>query len=70
MMLVGSILLVFVLFPQTHLLGGATLITGTVFLVLAAGLRFYNFEVNETCKVMDWLLRLLPGFFREPSMPG
>ena len=59
-MLVGLVLLLFVLFPQTRLLGGAALATGLIFLALAAGILFYNFAVDGTHRVIDKVLGILP----------
>lgn len=60
LMLVGLLLLLFVLFPNTHFLGGATLATGLVFLALAAGILFYGFTVDGTHRAIDKTLRILP----------
>lgn len=65
LMLVGTILLVFALFPQAHFLGGVALVTGGVFLILAMGILFYVLAVDRTHGVVDRLLGFLPGSLRE-----
>src|SRR3982751_5574496 len=66
MTLVGSILLVFILFPRAHLLGGAALVTGIAFLGLAAGILFYVLADDKTHGAVDRLLGFLPGSLRKP----
>jgi glycosyltransferase 2 family protein len=53
LMLVCVILLVFVLFPQEHYLGGTALITGLVFLGLAASILFYGLTANKAHQVIE-----------------
>jgi len=65
LMLVCVILLVFILFPQEHYLGGTALITGLVFLGLAAGILFYSLTADKAHQVIDQGLGLLPRSLRE-----
>jgi glycosyltransferase 2 family protein len=65
LMLVCSILLVFVLFPQTRFLGGAALVTGVAFLALAAGILLYSLMVDKTHRIINWGLELLPQLLRK-----
>ena len=65
LMLVCVILLVFVLFPQEHYLGGTALITGLVFLGLAASIVFYGLTANKAHQVIEGGLRLLPRAIHE-----
>ncbi len=65
LMLVWLTLLVFVLFPQTHFLGGAALVTGLAFLALAAGILFCSLMVYKTHQVANWGLGLLPQTLRK-----
>ena len=65
LMLVCVILLVFVLFPQEDYLGGTALITGLVFLALAAGILFYSLTVDKSHRAIDRGLGLLPLALRE-----
>ena len=65
LMLVCVIGLVFVLFPQEDYLGGAALITGLVFLGLAAGILFYTLTAERTHRVVDGRLELLPRALHE-----
>src|SRR5918998_450390 len=65
LMLVCSILLVLVLFPQTHLLGGAALVTGGAFLALAAAILLYSLMVDKTHRITNWGLELLPRLLRK-----
>lgn len=60
LMLVSLILLLLVLFPDTYLIGGAALVSGLVFLALATGILFYGFAVDETHRVIDKVLEILP----------
>lgn len=60
LMLVVVILSVLVLFPQTQFLGGVALATGTVFLVLAAGILFYGFATDGSDRTLEKALSLLP----------
>jgi uncharacterized protein (TIRG00374 family) len=60
LMLVVVILLVLALFPQTRFLGGAALATGTIFLVLAAGILFYGFKTKGTNQLIERNLGLFP----------
>jgi glycosyltransferase 2 family protein len=64
-MLVGLVLLLFVLFPQTRFLGGAALATGLIFLALAAGILFYSFAVDGTHRVIDKVLGVVPQGLEE-----
>jgi glycosyltransferase 2 family protein len=64
-MLVGLVLLLFVLFPQTRFLGGAALATGLIFLALAAGILFYSFAVDGTHRVIDKVLGIVPQGLEE-----
>jgi uncharacterized protein (TIRG00374 family) len=65
LMLVCVIFLVFVLFPQEHYLGGTALITGLIFLALAAGILFYSLTVDKSHRVIYRGLGLLPLALRE-----
>lgn len=65
LMLVCVILLVFVLFPQEHYLGATALITGLIFLALAAGILLYSFTVDKSHWVIDLGLGLLPLAIRD-----
>jgi hypothetical protein len=65
LMLVCVIFLVFVLFPQEHYLDGAALITGLIFLALAAGILFYSLTVDKSHRAIDRGLGLLPLALRE-----
>ena len=65
LMLVCAILLVFVLFPQEQYLGGTALVTGAVFLTLAAALLYYRLAVDKAHRVMDRGLELLPRALRD-----
>ena len=69
LMLVCMILLVFVLFPQTHFLGGAALVTGLVFLALAAGILLCSLVVDKTHRITNWGLKLLPQLLRKHVSP-
>jgi len=66
LMLVAVILLVFLLFPGAGFLGGAALLTGLAFLVLATGLLFYVLAAGRTGRAKDRLLGLLPKAIRGP----
>jgi len=63
LMLMVLMLLLVVLFPKTHFLGGMALSTGLVFLALAAGITFYSFATEGTHRVIDRILRILPRRF-------
>ncbi len=65
LMLVCVILLVFVLFPQEHYLGGTALVTGLVFLGLGAGILFYSLTADKAQRVIDRGLGLLPRSLSE-----
>lgn len=65
LMLVCVIGLVFVLFPQEDYLGGTALITGLVFLGLAAGILFYTLTAERAHRVVDGGLELLPRALHE-----
>lgn len=65
LMLVYVIGLVFVLFPQEDYLGGTALITGLVFLGLAAGILFYTLTAERAHRVVDGRLELLPRALHE-----
>jgi uncharacterized protein (TIRG00374 family) len=65
LMLVCVVLLVFVLFPQEHYLGGTALITALVFLGLAAGILFYTLKVDKAHQVINQGLGFLPRALRE-----
>ena len=65
LMLVGLMLLLLVLLPETHFLGPVTLTTGLVFLTLAAGILFYSFTVNRTHRMIDKILEIFPLKFEE-----
>lgn len=60
LMLVGTILLVFFLYPEAGFLGGAALFTGFVFVALAAGILFYGFATARTHRMVDRVMSLLP----------
>lgn len=60
LMLVVVILLVLALFPQTHFLVGAALVTGVVFLVLAAGILLYGFAADSADRRIEQALGFLP----------
>ena len=65
LMLVGAILFVFLAFPREAYLGGAALVTGVIFLSLAAGILFYGLETDRTHRSVGWALDLLPRALRE-----
>ncbi len=65
LMLVCVVLLVFILFPQEHYLGGTALITGLVFLGLATGILFYGLTADKAHQVIDQALGLLPRALHE-----
>lgn len=65
LMLVGVILLVLALFPQTHFLAGAALVTGAVFLVLAAGILFYGFATEGADRAIERAVGFLPWGLRK-----
>jgi len=65
LMLVCVILLVFVLFPQEHYLGGTALVTGLIFLGLGAGILFYSLTADKAQRVINRGLGLLPRSLSE-----
>ncbi len=65
LMLVCAILLVFVLFPQDRYLGTTALVTGAIFLGLAAGILFYTLKAEKAHPAIDRGLGLLPRALRE-----
>ena len=65
LMLVCVILLVFVLFPHERYLGGTALVTGSIFVALAASLLLYRLAVDRTHRVIDRGLGLLPQALRD-----
>jgi uncharacterized protein (TIRG00374 family) len=65
LMLVCVILLVFFLFPHERYLGGTALLTGSIFLTLAAGLLYYRLAVDKAHGIMNRGLRLLPRALRD-----
>lgn len=60
LMLVCVILLVFVLFPHERYLGGTALVTGSIFVILAAGLLYYRLAADKAHRVIERGLGLLP----------
>lgn len=64
LMLVGVILLVFILFPQAHLLGSAAIALGLAFLLLA-GFIFCGLAVDKTRQGIERGLGLLPPTLRK-----
>ena len=60
LMLLALILLLFLIFPETHLLGGAALAIGAIFLALAVGILFYSFAVDGTHRAINKVLGILP----------
>jgi len=65
LMLVVVILLVLVLFPYTSFLSGATLVTGLVFLILAAFILLHSFASDQSHRLIGRGLALLPRVLRE-----
>ncbi|HEV2092706.1 MAG TPA: lysylphosphatidylglycerol synthase transmembrane domain-containing protein [Rubrobacter sp.] len=60
LMLVGVILFVFVVFPQEGYLGGAALVTGLIFVALAAGILFYGLQKDRAHRVIERGFGFLP----------
>ncbi len=65
LMLVCVILFVFVVFPQEEYLGGTALVTGLIFLSLAAGILLYSLKVHPAHRAIERGLELLPRDLRE-----
>jgi uncharacterized protein (TIRG00374 family) len=65
LMLVCVILFVFVVFPQEDYLGGTALVTGLIFLALAAGIFFYSLKADRAHRAIERGLELLPRTLRE-----
>ena len=59
-MLVGAILFVLFLYPEAGFLAGAALVTGFVFLALAAGIVFYGLATPGTHRSVERMVGLLP----------
>jgi glycosyltransferase 2 family protein len=59
-MLVGTVLLVFFLYPEADFLRGAALFIGFVFAALAAGILFYGFATAKMQRIVDRAVGLLP----------
>ncbi len=66
LMMVAVILLVFLLFPGERFLGGAALVTGIIFVAVAAVLLFHVLAPESTRRVEDRIVGFLPDSFREP----
>lgn len=66
LMMVGVITLVFLLFPAERFLGGAALVTGIIFVAIAAVLLFHVLAPKSTRRVEERLIGFLPHSFREP----
>ena len=64
LMLVCMILFVFVVFPQEDYLGGTALVTGLIFLALAAGIVFYRLKADRAHRAIGRALELLPRTLR------
>jgi uncharacterized protein (TIRG00374 family) len=64
LMLVCVILFVFVVFPQEEYLGGTALVTGLIFLSLAAGILLYSLKEDRAHRAIERGLELLPGALR------
>lgn len=64
LMLVCVILFVFVVFPQEDYLGGTAIVTGLIFLALAAGILFYSLKEDRAHRTLEQGLELLPGALR------
>ncbi len=64
LMLVCMILFVFVAFPQEDYLGGTALVTGLIFLALAAGIVFYSLKADRAHRAIERTLELLPRALR------
>lgn len=69
LMLVVVIMLVLVLFPQTHFLAGAALATGAIFLVLAASILLYGFATDSADRTIERALGFLPRKLGELVAP-
>ena len=65
LMLVCVILFVFVVFPQEDYLGGTALVTGLIFLALAAGIFFYSLKADRAYRAIERGLELLPRALHE-----
>ncbi|MDQ3428360.1 MAG: flippase-like domain-containing protein [Actinomycetota bacterium] len=65
LMLVCVILFVFVVFPQEEYLGGTALVTGLIFLSLAAGILLYSLKAHPAHRAIERGLELLPRDLRE-----
>ncbi len=65
LMLVCMILFVFVAFPQEDYLGGTALVTGLIFLALAAGIVFYSLKADRAHRAIERTLELLPRTLHE-----
>ena len=65
LILVCVILFVFVVLPQEDYLGGTALVTGLIFLALAAGLLFYSLKTDRAHRAIERGLELLPRALRE-----
>jgi hypothetical protein len=63
--LVGLILLLFFVLPETQFLGVAALSTGMFFLALASGILIYSSTVDRTHRAIDKALETLPQKLRE-----
>lgn len=64
LMLVCAILFVFVLFPKEEYLGATALVTGLIFLALAAGILFYGLREDQAHRSIDRGLERLPQALR------
>ena len=66
LMLVGLMLLLFVLFPETHFLGGEALVVGLISLAVAVGILFYGsiHPVDRTPRAINKMLKILPQKLR------
>lgn len=64
LMLAGAILFVFVVFPAEDYLGATALVTGLIFLALAAGILFYVLKADASRRAGHGL-ELLPGTIRK-----
>jgi uncharacterized protein (TIRG00374 family) len=60
LMLVGTILLVFFLYPEAGFLSGAALLTGSVFLALAVGIAFLSLATARMHRIVDRVVGLMP----------
>ena len=66
MMLIGLILFVLLMFPQTQFLGGTALATSFVFVALAVSILFYRFAGHRVHLGIDKGLGIMPQQLREP----